>query len=367
MHVITDFSGKGGAERMLERLIKETPSVSHHLVSLIRVSDLYRDALLSSESYCALGWRLTSTPAVILHLARKMKVIQPDVIQCWMYHANALGALSAVLVGKHKRLIWGVRHSLDSYDNESISTKVALRVGNVLAGVPTASIYCSRAALAQHQRFGYSTRSDVYIPNGVDLELFQSQGTLNKVRGTDFTAGVVARFHEAKGFEYLLEAISLVHMKRKDVIFMLAGRGVSLDNPEFMKLIVQNHVDISRVRLCGDVDDMPAFYRRLDVLVQSSITEGFPNVLVEAMASGVPCIATDVGDSREIVGDTGFIVPSREPVAMAAAILSYLDFDDEQKMSYGERASSRASSCYDISVVARMYMNVWGDVCTPQS
>lgn len=367
MHVITNFSGKGGAERMLERLIKETPSVSHHLVSLIQVSDLYRDALRLSESYCALGWSLKSTPAVVFQLARKMKVIQPDVIQCWMYHANALGALSAVLAGKHKRLIWGVRHSLDSYADESISTKVALRTGNVLARIPSASIYCSRAALEQHQRFGYSTKSDVYIPNGVDLELFRSQRAPRKERGDDFTVGVVARFHEAKGFEYLLKSVSLVHMNRKDVIFMLAGRGVSLDNPAFMKLIAQNHVDINRVVLCGDVDDMPAFYRRLDVLVQSSITEGFPNVLVEAMASGVPCIATDVGDSREIVGDTGFIVPSREPVAMADAILSYVDFGIEQKVAYEERASLRASSCYDISVVAGMYMNAWRGVHASQS
>lgn len=143
---------------------------------------------------------------------------------------------------------------------------------------------------------------------------------------------------------------------------MLAGRGVSYQNSDFMALVDAHNIDLEKIQLCGDLDDVSPFYQGIDLLVQSSITEGFPNVLVEAMASGVPCVATDVGDSREIVGETGFIVPSRSPRALAKAILHYSSMSHAQHIEYGENARNRVVLNFDISIVANKYIDIWHDV-----
>lgn len=362
LHVITNFSGRGGAERMLSRLIESTPSVEHHLISLMHFSDVYNGSLAQCKSSYALGWNLKSTPQVLYQLVRHVARIQPDVIQCWMYHANVFGVVAAFFSGMHRKVIWGVRHSLDSYENESISTKVALKLGCILSSLPGASIYCSRLAMAQHSEFGYATRSDLFVPNGINLTAYQPSSAATVSKEHALTVGVVARFHEAKGYEYLLKAIALVHEARKDILFMLAGRGVSYNNSDFMALVDANKIDIKKVQLCGDLADVSPFYQGIDLLVQSSITEGFPNVLVEAMALGVPCVATNVGDSREIVGDTGFIVPSRSPEALAEAILNYSILSHDQQMEYGESARNRVFLNFDISIVANKYIKIWQDV-----
>lgn len=362
LHVITNFSGRGGAERMLSRLIKSTPSVEHHLISLMHFSDVYNDSLVQCKSSYALGWNLKSTPKVLYQLARHITSIQPDVIQCWMYHANVFGVVAALFSGMQKKVIWGVRHSLDSYEDESISTRVALKLGCMLSNLPGASIYCSRLAIKQHGEFGYASRSDLYVPNGIDLAAYQPSRKATVHNEHALTVGVVARFHEAKGYEYLLKAIFLVHKTRKDILFKLAGRGVSDKNSDFMALVDANNLDIEKIQLCGDLDDVSPLYQSIDLLVQSSITEGFPNVLVEAMASGVPCVATDVGDSREIVGDTGFIVPSRSPEALAKAILDYSLMSHVQHMEYGESARNRVMLNFDISIVANKYISIWHGV-----
>ncbi len=347
---------------MLSRLIESTPSVEHHLISLMHFSDVYNDSLVKCKSGRALGWNFKSTPKVLYQLVRHIARIQPDVIQCWMYHANVFGVVAAFFSGMQKKVIWGVRHSLDSYESESISTKVSLRLGAMLSSLPAASIYCSKAAIKQHADFGYATRADLYVPNGIDLAVYRSDCAEIVSSEYALTIGVVARFHEAKGYKYLLEAISLVHSARSDIFFILAGRGVSYNNSDFMALVDTNNIDIEKVQLCGDLDDVLPFYRGINLLVQSSITEGFPNVLVEAMASGVPCIATDVGDSREILGDTGFIVPSRSPEALANAILNYSIMDHSQHMKYAKNARNRVFFNFDISLVASKYIDVWRGV-----
>lgn len=363
LHVITNFSEKGGAERMLARLIEESPQIEHHLISLIHTSELYGDALRRCASHSALNWSLKSTPIVLLRLIRYVWLIKPDVIQCWMYHANVFGALAALFSGARKRLIWGVRHSLEAYEEESFSTKTALKLGRFLVGIPRASIYCSYAALQQHRKIGYSTCSDIYIPNGVDLGLYGCHSSAGIVKSVPrFTVGAVGRFHEAKGYAYLLASIALVQLKTKDVRFVLAGRGVSSSNPVFMDLVAKYDIDLNGVDLCGDVSDMASFYQKIDVLVQSSITEGFPNVLVEAMASCVPCIATDVGDSRKIIGNSGFIVPARSPEALAGAIFDFMNLHDDERKRYQRLACARVRDKYNISVVASKYLDLWGHI-----
>ncbi|MBV7614539.1 glycosyltransferase, partial [Escherichia coli] len=116
-------------------------------------------------------------------------------------------------------------------------------------------------------------------------------------------------------------------------VFKIAGSGASLDNVEVKALFEQHQLDSQKVYLIYQISDMPAFYQSIDAFLMTSITEGFPNVLVEAMASGLPCISTDVGDAKYIVQDLGSIVPSRNSQALAEAILQYAQKTEAEKQA----------------------------------
>jgi glycosyltransferase involved in cell wall biosynthesis len=101
-------------------------------------------------------------------------------------------------------------------------------------------------------------------------------------------------------------------------------------------------------------------YPALDLLVLASAWgEAWPNVLGEAMACGVACVATDIGESREIVGDAGVIVPPRDPQALARACQGLLQQDHEARQALGMRARERVMTRFDIGAVFRQYADLW--------
>jgi len=136
--------------------------------------------------------------------------------------------------------------------------------------------------------------------------------------------GSVGRLDEQKGYEYLVGAARRVVDQRPDVYFAVAGEGPS--RPALERLVAESGLD-GRFRLPGFVDDVTSFLSALDVFVSSSLWEGLPLAIVEAMLLGRPVVATDVGGSPEAVipGRTGTLVPARDADALAEAILGSLD------------------------------------------
>jgi len=145
----------------------------------------------------------------------------------------------------------------------------------------------------------------------------------------------------------LIEAASLLISSGYKVKFLLAGRGVDSDNETLVSIInacaLKEHV-----YLLGEVDDMVSFLNSLDVFCLSSIFgEGFPNVLGEAMSCGVPCVSTDVGDAKYIIGDTGLIVPHSSTYEMTEAfkqiITQVRDFRSVMQVNSKNRISENYS------------------------
>ena len=148
-------------------------------------------------------------------------------------------------------------------------------------------------------------------------------------------------------------------LKDKNIIFKIAGNGAGIDNPEVKALFHQHQLDAQKVQLLDQISDMPAFYQSIDAFLMTSITEGFPNVLVEAMASGLPCISTDVGDAKYIVQDLGSIVPPRNTQALADAILAYVQKTEAEKQSLKQATRERVEQNFSIETVGHQYMQVW--------
>ncbi|UDM38223.1 glycosyltransferase [Acinetobacter haemolyticus] len=354
VHVITNFAGVGGAEMMLARLIQQAQDqYAHVIIALMKTSDVYAETLAQCQSHYALGWNGMNTLGIIRKLRHLLKSIAPKTVQCWMYHANVLTSLSCIGLSPKPDIFWGIHHSLASPKEESLSTKVALVMSKVLAAQPKGVIYCAHSSLQQHQRFGLKNNNAQVIANGVFLDTFQSNPELHE----PCVIGFAGRYHTAKGYPYLFA--TLAKLKDQPIIFKIAGSGASLENPEVKALFEQFGLDKNKVHLLDQVSDMPVFYQSVDAFLMTSITEGFPNVLVEAMASGLPCISTDVGDAKYIVDQLGAIVPPRDADALAKAIMDYIHLNTSQKLELKQLTRERVEQNFSIEYVSQQYVAAW--------
>ena len=354
VHVITNFAGVGGAEMMLSRLVAQTQAEYEHIIiALMNVSDVYTETLKLCSSHYSLNWKGINSFSVMLKLRTLLQQIQPNVVQGWMYHANVMTSLSLLGMQQKPPVFWGVHHSLASPKEESLSTKVALNLSKIFSQQPKGIVYCAHSSLEQHQAFGFNNANQQVIANGVALDQFQVNEQLHE----PITIGFAGRYHTAKGYAYLLQVIA--ELKDQPIIFKIAGSGANLDTPEIKQAFAEHQLDPQKVQLFDQVSGMPAFYQSLDAFLMTSITEGFPNVLVEAMASGLPCITTDVGDAKYIVEDMGWVVAPRDVAALKAAILEYVKLSQADKHSLKQQTRARVEQNFSIQHVSQQYMTVW--------
>jgi glycosyltransferase involved in cell wall biosynthesis len=219
----------------------------------------------------------------------------------------------------------------------------------------------SLAGRAEHEALGYNPRRWAYLPNGFDLQEFRPDADdRSDVRESlglqekQFVVGIVARVDPMKDYATFLEAARQLASVESNVHFVMIGSGTDkLDVPLQLR---------DRATALGRRNDVPRLLRAFDVLVLCSLAEGFPNVVGEAMASGVPCVVTDVGDLAHIVGDTGSIVAERSPEALAAAILELMREPAARRFERGRRARARIAELFDLDQVAAQYRTVWREI-----
>jgi glycosyltransferase involved in cell wall biosynthesis len=305
--------------------------------------------------------RARPNPFLFLRLVWLLRKIKPDVVHTWMYHADLLGGLAAHLAGCG-RVIWGIHHSNLSKNENKWTTLLVVKCCALLSRyVPTHILSCSQRAKEIHAVFGYAADKMQVIPNGFELDRFvpdtDARSSLRAELGLAPDAalvGLIARFDSQKNHFGFLEAAAQVRAQLTNVYFIMAGTQVDADNAALNTAISVRNLH-SHVRLLGQRNDIPRLMAGLDVLASSSHGEAFPNVLGEAMACGVPCVVTDVGDSAGIVGSTGRVVPAGDMAGLARELLQVLRLSPEVKASVGVRARMHVASNYEIGHIARLY------------
>lgn len=367
LHIITGLS-TGGAERALYNVLTGglAASVDTAVLSLRDVGTYGPRIRALGVPVYTLGMRRgLPGPTALWRLQRLVKEIRPDVIQGWMYHGNLAASVGArMMLGARPAVVWNVRQSLYSLAGEKSLTRRVIKANRWASGGADAVLYNSSLSREQHETFGFASERGQVIPNGFDTKQLcpdpERGRAMREALAIPLEAiviGHVARFHPMKDHVSFLRAAVAVMRERSDVVCLLAGREVGLENPVVAD-IVPPELE-GRFRFVGERDDVPDLMRAMNIFCQSSWSEGFPNVLGEAMALGVPCVVTDVGDSRDIVGETGLVAPPSDPRALVEGLISLLARSVYERAEMGRAARARIETRYALPGMVGQYRRLY--------
>jgi glycosyltransferase involved in cell wall biosynthesis len=295
-------------------------------------------------------------------LRRLLRQHRPAIMQTWLYHADLLG-LMAQRLGWTPRLVWNLRCT------QSVEAGIVRALLRRSSRRPLAVIVNSQAGRRFHESLGYRPRRWEYVPNGIDTVRFApdpaARGRLRGELGIEegaFVIGLAARWHAMKDHANFFAAAAHLVTRQPGLVLLLAGPGVDEANSELAATIARSR-PLPPFRLLGDRHDMPALYHAFDIAtLTSAFGEGFPNVLGEAMACAVPCVATDSGDAAEILGPTGEIVPPRDPQALATGWERLAKAGAERRLALGMAARRRVVERYGLARMVDHYERIYSEL-----
>jgi len=374
LHVITGLS-TGGAEMMLfkllSRLVRE--NVGNEVISLTGSGPVGERIAGLGVKVHALGMgRALPSPLKFFSLARMIRESQPDIVHAWMYHANLLAGVAAKFA-RSPPVIWGIRQSnLDPRLSKRSTILTASLGARLSTRLPARILCCSAVARDVHEALGYAPEKMAVIPNGFDLERFRPDGeariAVRRELGIEPDApliGLVARFDPQKDHRSFIRAAARLLESDRSAQFLLCGEGTNADNRELGEWIRAAGIG-ANCHLLGLRDDMARINAALDIAVSSSaFGEGFSNAVAEAMACGVPCVVTDVGDSSLMVEDTGRVVAPKDSDALAGALAGLLEIGAESRAKLGRAARRRIEENYSLPDIAARHLAFYRETLSP--
>jgi len=345
----------GGAETQVVRLATRLKLRGWEVsvVSLMPPKAYVEDLEAAGIPVFSLGIRRKlPDPRPVLRLARIIRKWQPDVVHSHMVHANLLARIVRPLAPFP--ILVCTAHSIDEGGR---LREVLYRLTDLFCDLTT---QVSQAGLERYVHVGAVPRHKIrYIPNGVDTERFkpnlEDRLKVRKELGVDgFVWLAVGRFDPQKDYPNMVQAFARVVHKHSNAILLIVGDGPLRETMENMarELGAEKYVKFLGIRR-----DIPQLMNAADAYVMSSSWEGMPNVLLEASATGLPIVATDVGGNREVVldGITGFLVPPRNPEALAEAMLRMMDLPEEKRREMGKAARKHVEDNFSLNRVVDMW------------
>jgi len=359
--------GLGGAERQLVELVKGLDK-NHYDVC---VFTFYPGGALEAELSGQRGVRIEcleksgrwDTASFLKRLIERMRDLKPHIIHGYLPVANELALLAGRMCGA--RVIWGIRAADVANEKYDWTWDALQDCAAFLSRYPDRIICNSHAGREHCVSLGYSPARMHVISNGIDTNRFRMDAEIRArtrqqlgVSETELLVGRVGRQDPMKDWECFLRAFGAVSSKQP-------VRALCVTNSNAAALDACNALAAElgiteRLIWVTDTSEMVSHYNAMDVNVSSSrFGEGFPNVLAEAMACGVPCAATDVGDSAFILGDTGRVVPREDPAALAVAIEAVLGMRSTQ---LSEKVRHRIESNFSVARMVQQTSTVFDTV-----
>ena len=361
LYVITHL-WVGGAEAMLARLVTAEQKIAGEItVVALRPGGPHADRMRAGG--VTVEELNFGTPfgvaAGLYRLAKLIARTQPDIVQGWMYHGDLAALVALALSGRRRitRLAWAIRGSDIDFSRYSLQLRLVVKACALLSRLPDLITANSAAGLKIHLGYGYRPRRAEIIPNGIDTRRFRPNSSLRSavrrelgIPAEAIVLAHVARVNPMKDHEGFLEAMAGL----PDLRALLIGADTEdlPDRPNLLRL--------------GRRDDLERLLPAADFVVSSSaFGEGFSNALAEGMACGLPAISTDVGDNAIIVGDTGAVVPPRDPQALASAIRALADEAPAAHADRSRRARARIVERFSLEKSIARWSESYAAILSP--
>jgi len=341
----------GGAERQLAVLSKGLCERGHDVVVAIFYpgGPLEKELSDSRVRIRALNKRgRWDFLGFLVRLIQVLREEQPDILYGFHFVPNLVTLILKPFFPTTK-VVLGIASSYLDFNQYDGLTRVSFELTRWLSRFADCIISNSKAGREYHLALGYPGEKTMVIRNGIDTERFRPDPQArNRIRSEwgisehEKLIGLVGRLDPMKDHPIFLQAAALLVNTRKDTRFVCVGGG-----PQGYRATLQTLAKRLGLEECllwiGTRDDMPSVYNAIDIIVSSSYGEGLPNVIGEAMACGVPCVVTNVGDSAWVVGDTGEVVPPKDPGALSNAITRLLDHNPHAPAQIRRRILERLS------------------------
>ena len=344
IYLITELS-IGGAQNALTRLLSGLDRASYEPY----VACLYNGDGVAAESIRQLGIPVTDLGmkfkrnlGAFFRIYRLLRKVKPDILHTLMFHANIPGRI----IGR----LTGVPIIISSERTMEMESRFRLWLNQLTAHLAD-RITCVSQKVADFaiREIKIPQEKIIIIPNGISMDQYSHIRSLSEERISlglpeGLLIGTVSRAHPIKGLAILLDAFAMLLIDRPQVHLVLVGSGPQLHElqQQANKLGLEGHVIF-----LGERRDIPSILAAIDIFVLPSLFEGMPNAVLEAMASGLPVVATSVGGTPEVIMDgvTGLLVPPGNPTALTNAMVRLLE-DPGLRSEMGQAAYMRVKQYY---------------------
>ncbi len=368
-HIITSLD-VGGAELSLKNLVQyseENGIFQNRVISLTNVGAVGEKLQELGIEVTALNMRgFFDVPRVIWQLTNSLKKHPPKIVQTWLYHADFLGGIASRLAGI-KNIYWGV-HSTNILAGKGTarSTYMVMKFCTLFSYfIPRYIVCVAQASMATHRKFGYSIKKMRVIPNGCNVLAYN----INLVSGAEMrrklsipeqalVIGSVGRFNEYKDHLNLILAAAKLIKDNKNLIFLLIGRDINYENEQLIRWINDKGLRDNFI-LLGERCDINSCFNLMDIFCLHSRSEALPNVIAEAMCSGVPCVVTNVGDCTLMAGENGIVVPAENPEELARGLQKFINLSTEERLAIGKKSRKFIIENYSLEVAVRKYASLY--------
>ncbi len=368
IHIITSLN-IGGAEQVLKQFLLSAPDAQRNtlVISLKNLGKIGEELQHYGFEVVALNMRsFLSFPVGIVRLYRIIRQYRPDIVQTWLYHADLIGGIAAKMAGI-KNIVWGI-HTVELRKKAYLTEVIRKLLAWLSYMIPSKIVCVAEASRKKHIALGYDPSKIVVIGNGFELEQLQSSPQQrSELRATvgfndwDVVIGTLGRLSQVKGQDVFVRSAGMIAQEYSNVRFLMVGRELETTNKIVMEWINATGF-ADRFVLMGERRDVSVVLSAMDIFCLPSRSEAFPLVLGEAMAMGLPCVSTDVGDAGVLLGDTGILVQKDDYEALTAGLKQMLDMSQDERTELGERARLRVESEFTLEQMRKKFEAVYAEL-----